>query len=105
MWGKYSRPWRGAGQGGGCCRAATSPGSALMSDPSKKSHSKEGRSDAGCPMCGKAVVARFSPFCSARCTDLDLGRWLKGGYVIPAAPDESEAPADRPGPADDDPTT
>lgn len=44
-----------------------------------------------CPICGKAMVARFKPFCSARCADIDLGRWLKGSYVIPGEPvDEAE---------------
>lgn len=44
-----------------------------------------------CSICGKPVVARFKPFCSARCADIDLGRWLKGSYVIPGEPvDEAE---------------
>jgi len=38
-----------------------------------------------CPVCGKPQVEKFRPFCSRRCADLDLGRWLKGGYAIPAA--------------------
>ena len=35
---------------------------------------------------------RFHPFCSKRCADVDLGRWLKGNYAIPAVEtgDESE---------------
>ena len=41
-----------------------------------------------CPVCGKPAEARFSPFCSRRCADIDLGRWLKGGYAIPGKPDE-----------------
>ena len=45
-------------------------------------------SEAKCAICGKPVVARFSPFCSRRCADIDLGRWLKGGYAIPGAPAE-----------------
>ncbi|RYE34526.1 MAG: DNA gyrase inhibitor YacG [Hyphomicrobiales bacterium] len=44
-----------------------------------------------CPICAKPAVARFKPFCSPRCADVDLGRWLKGSYVIPGeAVDESE---------------
>jgi uncharacterized protein len=31
---------------------------------------------------------RYRPFCSRRCADIDLGRWLKGSYTIPTAPDE-----------------
>jgi endogenous inhibitor of DNA gyrase (YacG/DUF329 family) len=37
-----------------------------------------------CPTCGKPQDARFKPFCSKRCADVDLGRWLKGSYAIPA---------------------
>ena len=36
-----------------------------------------------CPMCGDDTVVRYRPFCSKRCTDLDLGRWLGGYYRIP----------------------
>ena len=32
------------------------------------------------------AIREFAPFCSRRCADIDLGRWLKGGYVIPGAP-------------------
>ena len=39
-----------------------------------------------CPVCGKAAVAAYRPFCSRRCADVDLGRWLTGGYAIPAEP-------------------
>ena len=41
-----------------------------------------------CPICGKPALVRFRPFCSARCADIDLGRWLKGSYVIPGEPAE-----------------
>jgi len=43
-----------------------------------------------CPICGKPRAEEFKPFCSARCTDIDLGRWLKGSYVIPGAADAEE---------------
>lgn len=36
-----------------------------------------------CPICGKPEVRRYRPFCSARCQEVDLGRWLKGGYRLP----------------------
>lgn len=39
-----------------------------------------------CPICGKPAAERLKPFCSKRCADIDLGRWLKGGYAIPGAP-------------------
>lgn len=35
-----------------------------------------------CPICGAPSVPDKRPFCSTRCADLDLGRWLKGGYRI-----------------------
>ena len=43
----------------------------------------------GCPTCGAAAVEKYRPFCSARCADIDLGRWLKEGYRI--ATDEEPA--------------
>jgi uncharacterized protein len=43
---------------------------------------------ARCPVCGAPPVARYRPFCSKRCADIDLGRWLKGSYVIPASDDD-----------------
>jgi uncharacterized protein len=36
-----------------------------------------------CPICGKPPVPQYRPFCSARCAQIDLGRWLKGNYSIP----------------------
>ena len=36
----------------------------------------------GCAHCGKPVVTRWRPFCSKRCADLDLGRWLSETYRI-----------------------
>ncbi len=38
-----------------------------------------------CPICGKPPAERFRPFCSKRCADIDLARWLGGTYAIPAA--------------------
>lgn len=38
-----------------------------------------------CPVCGKPSDERYDPFCSKRCADVDLHRWLKGGYIIPGA--------------------
>ncbi len=43
-----------------------------------------------CPICGKPADPARRPFCSARCADVDLGRWLKGIYVVPT----DEAPED-----------
>ena len=45
-----------------------------------------------CPQCGKRRVPDFRPFCSARCRDLDLGKWLDGSYAIPAVEADEEFP-------------
>ena len=49
-----------------------------------------------CPICEqKPVDPAYRPFCSRRCADIDLGRWLKGGYAIPGSPaDETPAAPD-----------
>ncbi len=49
---------------------------------------------AGCPICRKPADPAYRPFCSRRCADVDLQRWLTGAYAVPAEEDES-------GPADD----
>jgi hypothetical protein len=38
-----------------------------------------------CPICRRPAVERFRPFCSARCANEDLGRWIGGAYRIPGA--------------------
>lgn len=47
-----------------------------------------------CPVCGGAAVPDYRPFCSRRCADVDLARWLKGEYRLPTAeaPEEGEIP-------------
>jgi len=45
-------------------------------------------SEAKCPICRKPAAADYRPFCSRRCSDVDLQRWLTGGYAIPAAEDD-----------------
>ena len=46
-----------------------------------------------CPICQKDSDPKYRPFCSRRCADIDLGRWLKGGYVIPGTAQEEDDPA------------
>ena len=36
-----------------------------------------------CSVCGKPVVEKYRPFCSARCADVDLGRWMGEKYKLP----------------------
>lgn len=47
-----------------------------------------------CPECGRPSIRESYPFCSERCRNLDLSRWLSGSYAIPVADDESKAEAD-----------
>ncbi|PIO97016.1 DNA gyrase inhibitor YacG [Pleomorphomonas carboxyditropha] len=41
-----------------------------------------------CPVCGAPTDPAFKPFCSKRCKDVDLNRWLKGAYSIPVVEDD-----------------
>jgi endogenous inhibitor of DNA gyrase (YacG/DUF329 family) len=50
-----------------------------------------------CPVCGKPVPGRHAPFCSRRCADIDLGRWLKGAYAIPGGADGETERVGQPG--------
>jgi uncharacterized protein len=43
-----------------------------------------------CPICGKPSTKENHPFCSDRCRDVDLNRWLSGSYTIPARADEDD---------------
>jgi hypothetical protein len=43
-----------------------------------------------CPICAKPSDPKYRPFCSRRCADLDLGRWLTGRYAVPGEPVEGE---------------
>ena len=38
-----------------------------------------------CSVCGKPNSPDYRPFCSKRCADVDLSRWLTGGYVAGVA--------------------
>ena len=48
-----------------------------------------------CPICGRETVDRFRPFCSKRCADVDLGRWMTGAYAIPLDDPGEDDPPDR----------
>ncbi len=48
-----------------------------------------------CPICGKPSIEATKPFCSKRCADVDLSRWLKGVYAIPAAESDHDDPTDQ----------
>lgn len=55
-----------------------------------------------CPICGKPSSQANHPFCSPRCQDIDLNRWLSGSYVIPARDDEDETKVPDADTGDDD---
>jgi endogenous inhibitor of DNA gyrase (YacG/DUF329 family) len=55
-----------------------------MPDPKTKNAARK------CPICGKATDAAFSPFCSKRCSDIDLNRWLSGVYSVPVTENYDE---------------
>ncbi|MBN8926341.1 MAG: DNA gyrase inhibitor YacG [Rhodospirillales bacterium 69-11] len=50
----------------------------------------EPRPHVRCAICGKPVHPSHRPFCSPRCAEVDLGRWLTGQYRIPGPPAELE---------------
>jgi len=45
-------------------------------------------SQAKCPICQRSADAVYRPFCSRRCADLDLHRWLSGAYGLPMLEDD-----------------
>lgn len=44
-----------------------------------------------CPICREPAGVEYRPFCSKRCADVDLNRWLKGSYAIPAVEEEADS--------------
>ena len=51
-----------------------------------------------CPVCNKPEVTEYRPFCSKRCADIDLGKWLNEDYRIPTneIPDDFDPEAEYP---------
>lgn len=48
-----------------------------------------------CPICAKPTVHKFRPFCSKRCADVDLGKWIRGDYAVPSRdPEDAERAAE-----------
>jgi uncharacterized protein len=41
-----------------------------------------------CPICKKPSQVKYHPFCSNRCAQVDLGRWLTGSYAVPVVEDD-----------------
>ena len=44
---------------------------------------KTDRASKPCPICGKPALGSTAPFCSKRCANVDLHRWLGGQYAVP----------------------
>jgi endogenous inhibitor of DNA gyrase (YacG/DUF329 family) len=45
-----------------------------------------------CPICERPTDAAYRPFCSKRCSDVDLQRWLTNRYAVPADEDDEGPP-------------
>ncbi len=52
--------------------------------------SRKPSSSPSCPICGTASIKKYAPFCSVKCADRDLAKWLGGNYAIPAADDDED---------------
>jgi uncharacterized protein len=61
----------------------------MPADPPKVTGRGKG-SAKPCPICRKPATPASRPFCSERCRDVDLNRWLSNSYTIPAAKDDDE---------------
>jgi len=61
-----------------------------MTKDGPKSAGPTPRKTPACAICGKPRDIQYRPFCSKRCADLDLGRWLNGSYAIPVSADDDE---------------
>lgn len=48
-----------------------------------------------CPICKRETDQKYRPFCSPRCADVDLGKWLTGSYAIPVDDPDDMDGADR----------
>ncbi len=47
-----------------------------------------------CPICKDATEPAYRPFCSKRCADVDLSRWLRGAYLIPGGQADADEDGD-----------
>jgi endogenous inhibitor of DNA gyrase (YacG/DUF329 family) len=63
---------------------------------------KESRPRGRCPICQGPTEQAFTPFCSSRCADIDLSRWLRGAYAIPVQGGDDDEDGDEAGPQDGD---
>lgn len=54
------------------------------------------RANRPCAECKRESSREFWPFCSRRCKEVDMNRWLSSAYAIPVRDDEDESPASTP---------
>ncbi len=47
-----------------------------------------------CPICGRPATAHARPFCSVRCSDIDLSRWLRGSYAVAGGQQDADEDGD-----------
>jgi uncharacterized protein len=47
-----------------------------------------------CPICHKLSTQKYHPFCSNRCAQIDLNRWLGGNYAIPVVETDESSPGE-----------
>jgi uncharacterized protein len=62
----------------------------MPAKPKADAGSGKGGGGKPCPICGKPSTEASKPFCSERCRDVDLNRWLSNSYAIPGRKDEDE---------------
>ncbi len=43
-----------------------------------------------CPICQKDTDEKHRPFCSLRCADIDLGKWMTGAYATPLVAEDQQ---------------
>jgi len=67
-----------------------------MAERSKGAERKRNAQGPKCPVCGKPRADAYRPFCSRRCADVDLGRWLSEDYAIPLPENEMNDEPDDP---------
>ena len=88
------------------------PGSSVSSDLSERPVVQQRRDEPSeqpakprrprpCPICAKLSLPDTYPFCSKRCADVDLHRWLSGSYAIPAVEEDPGSDETFPGPSED----
>ena len=68
------------------------PKPAAAADPSRQGRdkSRDNGKAKRCPICGQPAAEATRPFCSERCRDVDLNRWLSNSYSIPGKPTDDE---------------